>query len=100
MAIDANVLIFERTREELRMGKSARVALKKGYSKALLTIVDIHLSNIIAALPLIQFGTGPIKGFAVTLCIGLVISLFTAFFVTRTIFDYMFQVKRAKRISI
>ena len=100
MAIDANVLIFERTREELRMGKSARAALETGYNKAFLTIIDTHLSNIMAALPLIQFGTGPIKGFAVTLCVGLVISLFTAFFVTRTIFDYVFQVKRAKRISI
>lgn len=100
MAIDANVLIFERVREELRMGKSARIGMESGYSKAFVTIIDTHLTNIIAALPLIQFGTGPIKGFAVTLCIGLIISLFTAFFVTRTIFDYMFQVKRIKRISI
>jgi preprotein translocase subunit SecD len=100
MAIDANILIFERVREELRLGKSARAALETGYDKAFLTIIDTHLTNIIAALPLIQFGTGPIKGFAVTLCIGLVISLFTAFFVTRTIFDYAYQVKRLNRISI
>ncbi len=100
MAIDANILIFERVREELRMGKSARAAMETGYDKAFLTIIDTHLTNIIAALPLIQFGTGPVKGFAVTLCIGLIVSLFTAFFVTRTIFDYAFQVKRFKTISI
>lgn len=100
MAIDANILIFERVREELRMGKSARAAMETGYDKAFLTIIDTHLTNIIAALPLIQFGTGPVKGFAVTLCIGLVISLFTAFFVTRTIFDYVFTVKRVTRVSI
>jgi preprotein translocase subunit SecD len=100
MAIDANILIFERVREELRMGKSARAAMETGYDKAFLTIIDTHLTNIIAALPLIQFGTGPVKGFAVTLCIGLVISLFTAFFVTRTIFDYTFLVRRVNRVSI
>ncbi len=100
MAIDANILIFERVREELRLGKSPRAAMDTGYEKAFLTIIDTHLTNIIAALPLIQFGTGPIKGFAVTLCIGLVISLFTAYFVTRTIFDYAFQIKHIKRLSI
>jgi preprotein translocase subunit SecD len=100
MAIDANVLIFERIREELRAGKSPKAALDAGYTKAFMTILDTHITNILAALPLIQFGTGPIKGFAVTLCIGLVISLFTAFFITRTIFDYAFMVKRIKSISI
>jgi len=100
MAIDANILIFERVREELRMGKSAKAALDTGYVKAFVTILDTHVTNILAALPLIQFGTGPIKGFAVTLCIGLVISLFTAYFITRTIFDFAFQVKRIKTLSI
>lgn len=100
MAIDANILIFERVREELRAGKSPRAAMETGYNKAFLTIIDTHLTNILAALPLIQFGTGPVKGFAVTLCVGLIISLFTAFFVTRTIFDYGFQVKGIKKISI
>ncbi len=100
MAIDANVLIFERIREELRAGKSPKAALDAGYTKAFMTILDTHVTNILAALPLIQFGTGPIKGFAVTLCIGLVISLFTAFFITRTIFDYAFMVKRIKSLSI
>ncbi|MBM3298544.1 MAG: protein translocase subunit SecD [Deltaproteobacteria bacterium] len=100
MAIDANILIFERIREELRMGKTVRIALDNGYTKAFATIFDSNLTTILAALPLIQFGTGPIKGFAVTLCIGLVISMFTALFVTRTIFDYGFQVKRYKTLSI
>lgn len=100
MAIDANILIFERIREELRLGKSARAALENGYTKAFSVIFDANLTTILAALPLIQFGTGPIKGFAVTLCIGLTASLFTALFVTRAIFDYFFQVKGVKRLSI
>jgi len=100
MAVDANVLIFERVREELRSGKSARVALENGYTKAFSVIWDSNLTTILATLPLIQFGTGPIQGFAVTLCIGLVISLFTALFVTRTIFDYFFRIKRVSHLSI
>lgn len=100
MAIDANILIFERIREELRMGKSARAALDNGYAKAFSTIFDSNLTTILAALPLIQFGTGPIKGFAVTLCIGLIVSMFTALFVTRAIFDYVFQVKHIKTLSV
>ncbi len=100
MAIDANILIFERVREELRLGKSPKAALDAGYAKAFSTIFDSNLTTILAALPLIQFGTGPIKGFAVTLCIGLVASMFTALFVTRAIFDYAFQNLRIKRLSI
>jgi preprotein translocase subunit SecD len=100
MAIDANILIFERIREELRLGKSPKAALDTGYSKAFSTIFDANLTTILAALPLIQFGTGPIKGFAVTLCIGLIVSMFTALFVTRTIFDYAFQVLRVKKLSV
>jgi preprotein translocase subunit SecD len=100
MAIDANILIFERVREELRMGKSAKVALENGYAKAFSVIIDSNLTTILSALPLIQFGTGPIKGFAVTLCIGLIVSMFTSLFVTRAIFDYSFQMKRIKTLSI
>ena len=100
MAIDANILIFERVREELRFGKSARAAMEAGYDKAFITIIDTHLTVILSSLPLIQFGSGPVKGFAVTLVIGLLISLFTAFFVTRTIFDYVFQVKHITRLSV
>jgi preprotein translocase subunit SecD len=87
MAVDANVLIFERIREELELGKTVRSALDLGFSRALSAIIDSNLTTIISALFLFQFGTGPIKGFAVTLTIGLVISMFTAVFVSRAIFD-------------
>jgi preprotein translocase subunit SecD len=100
MAIDANILIFERIREELRLGKSPRTALELGYTRAFSTIFDSNLTTILAALPLIQFGTGPIKGFAVTLCIGLLISMFTACFVTRAIFDWAFLNMQIKRLSV
>jgi preprotein translocase subunit SecD len=100
MAIDANILIFERIREELRLGKSIRAALDTGYSRAFMTIFDSNLTTILAALPLIQFGTGPVKGFAVTLVIGLLVSMFTALFVTRVIFDYAFEHMKIKKLSV
>jgi preprotein translocase subunit SecD len=100
MAIDANVLIFERIREELRLGKTPRAAVDGGYSKALVTILDANITTLIAALVLFQFGTGPVKGFAVTLSIGIVVSLFTALFITRLIFDYLIIERGMKRISI
>ncbi len=86
MAVDANVLIFERIREELRLGKTSRAALDAGFSKAFLTIIDANVTTLIAALVLFQFGTGPVKGFAVTLSVGIIASLFTAIFVSRTVF--------------
>lgn len=100
MAVDANVLIFERIREELRLGKPPRAAIEGGYRKALVTILDANITTFIAALVLFQFGTGPIRGFAVTLSIGLVASFVTAVFVTRVIFDYLFVVRKWKKISI
>jgi preprotein translocase subunit SecD len=100
MAIDANVLIFERIREELRLGKTPRAAVDSGYSKALVTILDANITTLIAALVLFQFGTGPVKGFAVTLSIGIVASLFTAIFITRVIFDYLIIERGMKRVSI
>ncbi len=100
MAVDANVLIFERTREELRSGKTPKAALDAGYSKAFITILDSNLTTVFAAIILFQFGTGPVKGFGVTLTIGIIVSMFTAIFVTRTIFDYFYIVKKVKRISI
>lgn len=100
MAVDANVLIYERIREELRLGKSARNALDAGYSKAFLTIMDANITTLIAALVLFQFGTGPVKGFAVTLSIGIVASLFTAIFVSRVIFDFFLERYQVKRLSI
>jgi preprotein translocase subunit SecD len=100
MAVDANVLIFERIREELRLGKTPRAALDAGFSKALSSIVDSNVTTLIAALVLFQFGTGPVKGFAVTLSIGIVSSMFTAIFVSRLIFDYFLVHRQAKRLSI
>jgi preprotein translocase subunit SecD len=87
MAVDSNVLIFERIREELELGKTVRNAVDLGFQRALSAIIDSNLTTIISALFLFQFGTGPIKGFAVTLTIGLVVSMFTAVFVSRAIFE-------------
>ena len=87
MAVDSNVLIFERIREELRSGRAPKTAIENGFSKAFATIIDTHITVIISAIFLFQFGTGPVKGFAVTLIIGLLISVFTAVFVSHTIFD-------------
>ncbi len=100
MAVDANVLIFERIREELRLGKTPLAAIDAGYSKAFLTIMDANVTTLIAALVLLQFGTGPIKGFAVTLSIGIVASMFTAIVVTRFVFDLVLSRVRVKRLSI
>jgi preprotein translocase subunit SecD len=87
MAVDANVIIFERIREELRAGKSPRTAINTGFSKATLTVLDANITTLITALILFQFGTGPIKGFAVTLSIGIVTSVFAALVVTRVLFQ-------------
>ena len=101
MAVDTNVLVFERIREELREGKTVRAAIDQGFSRAFATIIDTHLTTIISALFLFQFGTGPIKGFAVTLLIGLAASVFTAFFVSRMIFDIVYKpTDRPREISI
>jgi preprotein translocase subunit SecD len=100
MAVDANVLIFERIREELRHGITPRAALDAGFSKAFWTIIDANVTTLIAALVLFQFGTGPVKGFAVTLSIGIVASLFTAIFVSRVVFDFFLARVQVKRLSI
>jgi preprotein translocase subunit SecD len=100
VAVDANILIFERIREELRTGKTARLALDTGYDRAFITIIDTHITGIISALVLMFFGTGPIKGFAVTTIIGLIASLFTAIFITRVIFDYVTWNYNVKKLSI
>jgi preprotein translocase subunit SecD len=86
MSVDANVLIFERIREELRVGKTVRAAIDTGFARAFGTILDANLTTLIAALFLFNFGTGPVKGFAVTLSIGILASVFTAVFVSRTIY--------------
>jgi len=100
MAVDANVLIFERIREELRADKSVRNAVDVGYDRAFRTILDANLTTLISALFLFQFGTGPIKGFAVTLSIGLIANMFTAVLFTRMVFDYMLSRSRTPRLSI
>ncbi|MEW6040160.1 MAG: protein translocase subunit SecD [Elusimicrobiota bacterium] len=100
MAIDANVLILERVRDELEMGKTLRVAIDLGYQRALSAIIDSNLTTLIAAIFLFQFGTGPIKGFAVTLSLGIIVSMFTAVFVTKVIYEYLFQYKIIERISV
>ena len=101
MAVDTNVLVFERIREELREGRTVRASIDNGFTRAFGTIIDTHLTTIISALFLFQFGTGPIKGFAVTLLIGLAASVFTAFFVSRMIFDIMYKpADRPQAISI
>ena len=100
MGVDSNVLIFERIREELRSGKAVRLAVDSGYDKALLTIVDSHVTTLITGVALFLFGTGPIKGFAVTLCLGIAINLFTAMVGTKVIFDIMNQRNKVQQLSI
>jgi len=100
MAVDANVLIFERIREELRLGKTPRASLDSGYGKAFLTIMDANITTLIAAIVLYQYGTGPIKGFAVTLSLGIISSLYTAIFVTHVVFDMVAERRQLKKLSI
>ena len=100
MAVDANVIIFERIREELRWGKTAAAAVHAGFDRAALTILDANVTTLIAAIVLFQFGTGPIKGFAVTLGLGIVASLFTALVLSRSIFDLILQKKTTSSLSI
>jgi preprotein translocase subunit SecD len=100
MAVDANVLIFERIREELQLGKTPRASVEAGYDRASLTILDANITTLIAALVLFQFGTGPVKGFAVVLSLGVIASLFTALILSRLIFDYILMHRKVKRLSI
>jgi preprotein translocase subunit SecD len=94
MGVDSNVLIFERIREELRNGKTPPSAVEQGFGHAWVTIVDTHVTTIVSAAILFLFGTGPVKGFAVTLTFGLLANLFTAVFVSRVIFDWVLSRKR------
>jgi preprotein translocase subunit SecD len=94
MAVDTNILIFERIREELRVGKTPRSAIDAGFNRALRTIIDTHLTVMVTALILYNFGTGPVKGFAVSLFVGLAASLFTAYFFTRLLFDVVYMGRR------
>ena len=100
MSIDANVIIFERIREELRKGKTPKAAIDSGYDRAITTIIDANVTTLIASLVLYQFGTGPIKGFATVLFWGILISMFTAVFITRTIFNAYVSRKTLTTLSI
>ena len=100
MAVDANVLIFERIREELRNGNTPQASIHTGYERALSTIVDANLTTLIAAIVLFNFGTGPIKGFAVTLSIGILTSMFTAIVLTRALVNFFFGGRRLKDLAI
>ena len=100
MAVDANVIIFERIKEELRSGKTIAASIQAGYDKAFRTILDANMTTLIATFVLSQFGSGPIKGFAVTLSIGIVINMFTSIFVTRLLYDIGIDLFKVKKLSI
>jgi preprotein translocase subunit SecD len=100
MAVDANVLIYERIREEIRFGNTPQAAIHAGFDKAFSSILDANVTTLIAAMLLFGFGTGPIKGFAVTLCIGLVTSMFTAIIVSRGVINYLYGGRRVAELSI
>jgi preprotein translocase subunit SecD len=100
MAVDANVLIFERIREELRNGSSPQTSIYAGYEKAFSTIMDANITTLIVAVVLFSFGTGPIKGFAVTLALGIASSMFTAITGTRAVINLIYGRRRVKALSI
>jgi preprotein translocase subunit SecD len=100
MSVDSNVIIFERIREELKLGKFPKAALDSGYDKAFLTIVDSHITTLITAAVLFQFGTGPVKGFAVSLSLGVIINLFTSLIGTKVTFDLFLHKGKVKKMSI
>ena len=101
MGVDSNVLVFERIREELRNGKSPASAVEAGFDKAFLTIIDTHVTTVVSAFFLFLFGTGPIRGFAITLTIGLIANVFTAIYVSKTIFQYhLAKMDRQSELSI
>jgi preprotein translocase subunit SecD len=100
MAVDANVLIFERIREELRNGNSPQASIQAGYEKAFSTIADANITTLIAAIVLLSFGTGPIKGFAVTLSIGIMTSMFTAIMGTRAVINLIYGRRRIASLMI
>jgi preprotein translocase subunit SecD len=100
MAVDANVLIFERIREEIRNGNSPQASIHAGYEKAFSTITDANVTTLLAAIVLFSLGTGPVKGFAVTLSIGIMTSMFTAIVGTRAIVNLLYGSRNIKKLSI
>jgi len=100
MAVDANVLIFERIKEELQLNKNIQKAISAGYAKALLTIADANITTLIASLVLFSFGTGPVKGFAVTLSIGIITSMFTAIVLSRAVINLIYGGRKVEELAI
>jgi preprotein translocase subunit SecD len=100
MAVDANVLIYERIREEVRNGLPSQSAIHAGYDRAFVSILDANITTLIAALILFAIGAGPVKGFAITLSIGIMTSMFTAIVVTRTIINLIYGGRRVEKLSI
>jgi preprotein translocase subunit SecD len=100
MAVDANIIIYERIREELRAGKSPRGAVEAGFGRAFWTVFDAHVTNLVAGIVLYSYGTGPIRGFAVTLMIGIVCNLFTSVWLSRSMFDFVVGRRKAATLSI
>ena len=100
MAVDSNILIFERIKEEMRVGKTLRSAVENGFSRAMLAVVDSNLTTLMAGIILFQFGTGAVKGFAITLSVGIISTLFTAVTLSKVIFDLLLQYVKIKRLSI
>jgi preprotein translocase subunit SecD len=100
MSVDSNVLIFERIKEEIRLGRTPRMSIDAGYDKAFMTIMDSHVTTLITAAVLFQFGTGPVKGFAVSLSLGIIINLFTSLVATKVIFDSFLRRVDVKKLSI
>jgi preprotein translocase subunit SecD len=100
MAVDSNILIFERIKEELRAGKTIRSSMETGFGKVFWTIFDTHVTALISSALLFQFGTGPIRGFAVTLAVGLIANMFTATYVSRTVYEIVLRRPQVQRLSI
>jgi preprotein translocase subunit SecD len=100
MSVDANVLIFERIREELRKGKTVRAAIEAGYERALGTILDSNVTTLITAFVLWQYGSGPVRGFATTLSIGILVSMFTALLCTRVVYDLITMRRHVEKLSV
>jgi preprotein translocase subunit SecD len=100
MAVDSNILIFERVREELRAGKTIRAAIDTSFSKVFWTIFDTHVTTLVSAAFLFQFGTGPIRGFAITLTVGLIANMFTAVYVSHRLFELMLGTRKVETLSI
>jgi len=100
MAVDANVIVYERIKEEIRLGRTAKMAVEAGYKNALSTVLDANITTLIAAVVLFQFGTGPVRGFAVTLSVGILSSLFTVLVLCKWIIEWQVNYKKVERISI